>query len=241
MSTILKALKQSEARRPREASLPGRLPGGPPGGRRPRRVLGLAIAALLIAGTGAVAWWHWTPGDRRDESRDAARRGIDEVSLPERKSSTEAGEANGGASGATEPAGTPASPAERAPVAGEQDAGEDPGPAADEDPEAPVSTPAGSASEDRADTAAAREEETLDPHALLPRLRHLSDTRREALPKLTLNAHVYAPDPARSFVLINLSRFREGDRLAPGVTVAEIFPGGVVIEDREGRFVLPRP
>lgn len=241
MSTILKALKQSEARRPREASLPGRLPGGPPGGRRPRRALGLAIAALLIAGTGAVAWWHWTPGEPRDDSRDAARRGIDEVSLPERKPGAEAGETNGGASGATEPAGTPASPLERAPAAGEQDAGEDPGPAADADTKPPASTPAGPAIEDPADTAAARDEVTLDPHAMLPRLRHLSDARREALPELTLNAHVYAPDPGKSFVLINLSRFREGDRLAPGVTVAEIFPGGVVIEDREGRFVLPRP
>jgi general secretion pathway protein B len=53
---------------------------------------------------------------------------------------------------------------------------------------------------------------------------------------LVVNAHVYTPQPAGRFVLLNMKKYVEGDRLAEGPTLEEITREGVVLEVPDGRF-----
>ncbi len=246
MSTILKALKRSEASRPRDASLPlGQVPDGGRAGRR-TTALWLAAAALGLAAAAAGSWWFVLRDASDTTASESHRRHIAEVSLPARPST----EAEPDPSPAREAAPTKPQPGD---ISAEPDpAGrsrlEPDGDAmtgTETAPQAPAAgAPDGPAREGpSADTAGQPPDsgQQLHPFALLPRLGDLPPGRRENLPRLTLNAHVHAPEPAKRFVLINLSRYGEGDYLAPGLFVAAIYPGGVVLEDDHGRFVLPRP
>lgn len=257
MSTILKALKRSEASRPREASLPlGQVPDG--GTARHRRSgLWLAGGLLFVAGGIAAAWWmNQHPPAENGDSRPGLRE-IAEVSLPPRSSGPaveEPGSRPSEGSAASAPAGEAAqteasssgsetttgaagessdSPEVRHPVA--EDANQ-PGQVQSNEPSNPPAR-----KEPGSEKASTPPGEDLERFALLPRIGDLPPERKAGLPRLALNAHVHATEPGERFVLINLSRYGEGDRVAPGLTVASIFPGGVVLEDGQGRFVLPRP
>ncbi|HEY7906995.1 MAG TPA: general secretion pathway protein GspB [Wenzhouxiangella sp.] len=61
---------------------------------------------------------------------------------------------------------------------------------------------------------------------------------RQSLPPLNLLVHVYSEKPQERFVLINGTRFREGDELSPGVRLAEIRPQGALVDFRDYRFLL---
>ena len=52
-----------------------------------------------------------------------------------------------------------------------------------------------------------------------------------------INVHVWSEDPARRFVLINLKRHEEGDALGDGMAIAEIVPDGVVVEIDGERYL----
>lgn len=60
------------------------------------------------------------------------------------------------------------------------------------------------------------------------------------LPDLHLDLHVYADKPADRFVVINMTRYREGAALAEGPRVRQILPNGAVLEQRGTAFFLPR-
>lgn len=61
---------------------------------------------------------------------------------------------------------------------------------------------------------------------------------RQSLPALNLLVHVYSEKPDERFVLINGTRFREGDELSSGVRLAEIRPQGALVDFRDYRFLL---
>lgn len=69
----------------------------------------------------------------------------------------------------------------------------------------------------------------------------LPATTRSSLGELTMNAHVYSSTPGRGFVMINGSRYREGDVLNEGASLEEIRQEGAVLEYRGQRFLLPVP
>lgn len=73
-----------------------------------------------------------------------------------------------------------------------------------------------------------------------PPLATLPDEMRGRLPPLHVNVHAWAEDPAARFVLINLKRYQEGDRLDEGPIVRHILPGGVVLEFEGTLFSLSR-
>lgn len=260
MSTILKALKQSEARRRRAGPLPAGETSLKPSAAPARRRLQW-LAALLLLGAGAGTGWYLAGGaDEKPATRRETR--IAQASLPERRPSA-----------ARERAET--APSDRAKPAGKTTGNVDPGsgPGKEEKKPAPpmpaarkVSAPRGAEPQSTPEASAGPETATPDDgkpvrnrpaadnegsqteaepapgkYVLLPRWRDLPQSRRQALSPLTLNAHVYAPDPADRFVLINLSRFGEGDQVRPGLRVAAIYPGGVVLDDGQGEFVIPRP
>ena len=79
---------------------------------------------------------------------------------------------------------------------------------------------------------------TLEP---LQHLATLPASLREGLPPLRLSMHVYDPDPAARFVLIDGKRYRQGDAIAPGILVDAIRPDGVAIAHGQQRFLLSRP
>lgn len=72
-----------------------------------------------------------------------------------------------------------------------------------------------------------------------PPLAALADLRRQ-LPPLHVDIHAWAADPAARFVLINLRRYGEGDRLQEGPVVRRILKNGVVLEFQGRLFSLPR-
>ena len=51
-----------------------------------------------------------------------------------------------------------------------------------------------------------------------------------------MDVHVYDSDPRRRFVLIDLQKFREGDRLSNGAVLEEILPDGIVLSYQGRRF-----
>ena len=61
------------------------------------------------------------------------------------------------------------------------------------------------------------------------------------LPDLHVDLHVYGERPADRFVVINMSRYKEGAALAEGPRVVEILSNGIVLEQHGTRFFLPSP
>ena len=76
--------------------------------------------------------------------------------------------------------------------------------------------------------------------AIIPELYQLDYPTRQALPKLGLTVHVFDPNPARSFVIVNNKRFGEGEQIEGGVLIAKIRREGVECEFNGQRFILPR-
>lgn len=60
------------------------------------------------------------------------------------------------------------------------------------------------------------------------------------IPQLHLDFHMYAPDTASRFVMINMHKLREGDSLPDGVHVNSITPEGAVLSYNGQTFMLPR-
>ncbi len=79
---------------------------------------------------------------------------------------------------------------------------------------------------------------------IVPGLQHLSTlptAQREGLPPLRLSMHVYDPDPAARFVLIDGKRYRQGETIATDIVVDAIRPDGVAIKRGQQRFLISRP
>lgn len=60
------------------------------------------------------------------------------------------------------------------------------------------------------------------------------------IPDLHLDIHVYSREPADRFVFINMSKYRERERLKEGPQIREIIENGVILEHGNHRFLLPR-
>ncbi|HEV7717286.1 MAG TPA: general secretion pathway protein GspB [Steroidobacteraceae bacterium] len=63
---------------------------------------------------------------------------------------------------------------------------------------------------------------------------------KDGLPPLHLDLHVYAPEPRKRFVLLNMKRLYEGDSLPQGVRVDSITNDGAVLSYRGTKFVMDR-
>ncbi len=74
----------------------------------------------------------------------------------------------------------------------------------------------------------------------VPNLRDLPEGTRNSLNQYEVNVHVFDDDPLRRFVLINMDKYKEGDRIASnGPLIEEITAEGVVIDYGNGRALLP--
>ena len=74
----------------------------------------------------------------------------------------------------------------------------------------------------------------------LPDINQLRSTGQISVPNLRVDMHVYSGDATKRFVFINMSKYREGDRLAEGPTIEEITIEGVIMVHEGRRFRLDR-
>ncbi|MDX1434658.1 MAG: general secretion pathway protein GspB [Gammaproteobacteria bacterium] len=81
-------------------------------------------------------------------------------------------------------------------------------------------------------TAGARADVTLGAARLSP-------ATRASLPPLNVNAHAYAQAPEQRMIIVNMKRYREGDRMREGPVVETITPKGAVLLYQQRRFELP--
>jgi general secretion pathway protein B len=63
---------------------------------------------------------------------------------------------------------------------------------------------------------------------------------KSGVPALRLDLHVYAPDPHKRFILLNMKRLGEGESLPEGVKVDAITTDGAILEYRGSKFVMDR-
>ena len=70
----------------------------------------------------------------------------------------------------------------------------------------------------------------------LPEWDELSLDFRSGFSMPHLDVHVYDTDPSRRFVLVNMQKFREGDRLPNGAVIEKILPDGMQLSYQGTRF-----
>ena len=101
-------------------------------------------------------------------------------------------------------------------------------------PVAPT-TPAPRAAEVRSENGPeVRSDDRTRDDAILPW--ELPAGLRSEFPQIDVAVHVFAPDPADRFVLVDGERYGEGDALARGVQLEEIRPRGIVVGFRNYRI-----
>lgn len=76
--------------------------------------------------------------------------------------------------------------------------------------------------------------------AALPTIHEVQANGLVSLPELHVDIHVYSEIAEDRFVFINMSKHKEGSRLAEGPLVREITPSGVVLSHNGTTFLLPR-
>lgn len=76
---------------------------------------------------------------------------------------------------------------------------------------------------------------------LPPRWQDLPLEERNNLPLPHIDVHVFAREPARRFVLINLRKYQEGDTVEGGATLEAILADGIVLSYQGQRYRVDRP
>lgn len=211
MSFILDALKRSEEERRRQEQpvVPGLAGASPPAGGRlglPLLGVGLLLNALLLG------WLFWPQPQQQPAAAPSAE--LAELTVePAPPAPAELPKPPPGALAEAAGFGTTASAAARPPVE----------PASEPAPKpAPAATPAPTG------RAAVR--------AAPPLLGELAPRLRAEIPAIPVNIHVYSPNPAGRFVLIDMRRYHEGDTLASGPRLETITPQGLVLSHAGTRF-----
>ena len=75
--------------------------------------------------------------------------------------------------------------------------------------------------------------------AMVPEVYALPLELRNQLPALEMNSHIYAPNQADSFVMINNSSLTPGEKLTADLVLIAVTPEGAVLQFQEQRFLLP--
>lgn len=70
------------------------------------------------------------------------------------------------------------------------------------------------------------------------RLQDMPAAFRAGFPAAAVQVHVYDPEPAKRWLLIDGHRYREGEALAQGTRIVEIRPDGVVFEQGGQRVLV---
>jgi len=74
----------------------------------------------------------------------------------------------------------------------------------------------------------------------LPSWYELPQEFRNRLDLPRLDLHAYSEEPQNRFILVNLKKYREGERLESGLVLEEILPDGMVMSYQGERFLVER-
>lgn len=74
----------------------------------------------------------------------------------------------------------------------------------------------------------------------LPSMPQLIQSGQLSVAPLHMDIHVYAGESAKRFVFINMSKYREGERLAEGPLLEQITSSGAILSHQGNRFTLDR-
>ena len=111
----------------------------------------------------------------------------------------------------------------------------------DEEPSGAASQPARAAAPAEPDPGpGAGVVDTASSPQALPTLTEIRLNDGVQLPDMNLDIHVYGESAADRFVFIDMKKLQEGDTLETGASLEEITPGGVIMNYRGTRFMLPR-
>lgn len=75
----------------------------------------------------------------------------------------------------------------------------------------------------------------------VPTLRDMPPDFRRSVQAIRIDAHFYSEDPARRFVMINLRKYHEGERLLEGPELERIEQDGLLLSYQGQRFRMPLP
>jgi general secretion pathway protein B len=75
----------------------------------------------------------------------------------------------------------------------------------------------------------------------VPQYYELAYAVRKDIPQFNLSMHVFAPDPAARFIVVDGERKVEGDAVKEGLVLREVRTDGIILEFRGQRFFYPRP
>lgn len=87
----------------------------------------------------------------------------------------------------------------------------------------------------------AYEEPAIEATPVTQEITHFRDMPpefRRSLPEMKIDAHFYTDVPGRSFVMINLRKYKPGERLAEGPQVVEVASDGVILSYQGQQFLL---
>lgn len=81
---------------------------------------------------------------------------------------------------------------------------------------------------------------TAEDISQLPSWYELPQEFRNRLDLPRLDLHAYSEKPQNRFVLVNLKKYREGERLESGLVLEEILPDGMVMSYQGERFLVEK-
>ncbi len=87
--------------------------------------------------------------------------------------------------------------------------------------------------------AKAKEGVTVSEDTSIPLLSETEYGFQTQLPEMHLDVHVYKKRPKDRFVLINMDKYREGQKMSSGVVIEAIVVDGVMMNYQGQRFLLP--
>jgi len=79
------------------------------------------------------------------------------------------------------------------------------------------------------------------PAASIPLLRKLPSGFRRKVPTMTINVFVYSKRAKERFVIINMAKYRTGDKIENGPVLESIRPDSLVLRFEGQRFRVKRP
>jgi general secretion pathway protein B len=234
MSFILDALRKSEHERQRQAGPSvAELPIARPASRS--RIILLVVGVLLIVNLGVLLYYLLrTPAPEVVKPGSAAPARAAAVASPQPPPVRPPAVAETRPAAASQQVRSLTEEAQPEPTARpSHEAPAPPSPALLPPPPQPVAVaPRPAASAPRPAAAPAQE--------FIPRIDSLPPEATAGLPKLNLELHIYATNPAQRAVFINGHRYREGDVLPGGAKIEAITTDGAVLRYRGQRFLLPR-
>lgn len=238
MSFILDALKKSERARQRQAG-PSLFEVKIAAPRRTLPAWAVILGVLLVINAAVVGWMMLG---------HPARRAAPAASPSAADSSPQGHPGRAPLSGRSPPYGAPTAPdaAANAPALPTMNTAAANSASRSHTARTPAGSPPSQLPATASDAAASDYAPAVEPSARaqadasLPLYREVDSAPGKSLPSLHLDLHVYAADPDKRFVMINMHKLKQGDALPDGVQVVSIRPDGVVLSYEGRRFLLPR-